>query len=99
MILSDFDFQSLGLLYLSTRQGFYGQSNPHKVLVVGEGPVGLTLAIDLAQRGIAVAFAEIRAGGELPGVRCNHVAARTMEIFRRLGLVQAVRNAGLPRII
>lgn len=73
-------------------------SNPihTKVLVVGGGPVGLTLAMDLAQRGIDVTVAEMRAGGELPGVRCNHVAARTMEIFRRLGLVQAVRNAGLP---
>ena len=67
-----------------------------KVLIVGGGPVGLTLAIDLAQRGIDAAVAEIRAGGEVPGVRCNHVAARTMEIFRRLGFVQAVRNAGLP---
>jgi 2-polyprenyl-6-methoxyphenol hydroxylase-like FAD-dependent oxidoreductase len=39
------------------------------VLVVGGGPVGLTLAIDLAQRGIDVAVAEIRAGGEVPGIR------------------------------
>jgi 2-polyprenyl-6-methoxyphenol hydroxylase-like FAD-dependent oxidoreductase len=67
-----------------------------KILVVGGGPVGLTLAIDLAQRGIDVAVAEIRAGGELPGVRCNHVAARTMEIFRRLGFARAVRASGLP---
>src|SRR5580704_18828786 len=67
-----------------------------QVLIVGGGPVGLTLAIDLAQRGIQVTVAETRAGGELPSVKCNHVAARTMEIFRRLGLVQAVRNAGLP---
>jgi 2-polyprenyl-6-methoxyphenol hydroxylase-like FAD-dependent oxidoreductase len=66
------------------------------VLVVAGGPVALTLAIDLAQRGIDVGGAEIRAGGEVPGVRCNHVAARTMEIFRRLALVQAVRNTGLP---
>jgi 2-polyprenyl-6-methoxyphenol hydroxylase-like FAD-dependent oxidoreductase len=67
-----------------------------KILIVGGGPVGLTLAIDLAQRGIDVAVAEIRAGGELPGVRCNHVAARTMEIFRRLGFARAVRASGLP---
>jgi 2-polyprenyl-6-methoxyphenol hydroxylase-like FAD-dependent oxidoreductase len=66
------------------------------VLIVGAGPVGLTLAIDLAQRGIAVTIAETRAGGEPPSVKCNHVAARTMEIFRRLGLVRAVREAGLP---
>ena len=33
--------------------------------------------------------------GHMPGVKCNHVAARTMEIFRRLG-VGAVRDTGLP---
>ena len=66
------------------------------VLIVGGGPVGLTLAIDLAQRGIEVTVAEIRGAGEPPNVRCNHVAARTMEIFRRLGLVRAVRQTGLP---
>jgi 2-polyprenyl-6-methoxyphenol hydroxylase-like FAD-dependent oxidoreductase len=67
-----------------------------EVLIVGGGPVGLTLAIDLAQRGIEVTVAETRAAGEPPSVRCNHVAARTMEIFRRLGIVRSVRNAGLP---
>ena len=66
------------------------------VLIVGGGPVGLTMAMDLAQRGIEVTVAEMRAAGEPPSVRCNHVAARTMEIFRRLGFVQAVREAGLP---
>ncbi len=66
------------------------------VLIVGGGPVGLTLAIDLAQRGIEVTVAEIRGAGEPPSVKCNHVAARTMEIFRRLGLVRAVRQSGLP---
>ncbi len=66
------------------------------VLIVGAGPVGLTLAMDLAQRGIDVLVAEIRARGEPPSVKCNHVSARTMEIFRRLGIVRAVREAGLP---
>jgi 2-polyprenyl-6-methoxyphenol hydroxylase-like FAD-dependent oxidoreductase len=67
-----------------------------EVLVVGGGPVGLTLAMDLARRGIGVTIAETRAAGEPPSVRCNHVSARTMEIFRRLGVVGAVRDAGLP---
>jgi 2-polyprenyl-6-methoxyphenol hydroxylase-like FAD-dependent oxidoreductase len=66
------------------------------VLIVCGGPVGLTHALDLAPRGVEVDVAELRAGGEPPSVRCNHVAARTMEIFRRLGCVEAVRNAGLP---
>jgi 2-polyprenyl-6-methoxyphenol hydroxylase-like FAD-dependent oxidoreductase len=66
------------------------------VLIVGAGPVGITLAMDLAWRGIDVTVAERRARNEPPSVKCNHVAARTMEIFRRLGVVQTVRNAGLP---
>jgi 2-polyprenyl-6-methoxyphenol hydroxylase-like FAD-dependent oxidoreductase len=67
-----------------------------RVLVVGGGPVGTTLAMDLAWRGIDVVVAEQRHRGELPSVKCNHVAARTMEIFRRLGVAQAVRDAGMP---
>jgi 2-polyprenyl-6-methoxyphenol hydroxylase-like FAD-dependent oxidoreductase len=66
------------------------------VLIVGAGPVGLTLAIDLAWRGIDVAVVETRARAAPPEPKCNHVAARTMEIFRRLGLAEKVRNAGLP---
>ncbi len=66
------------------------------VLVVGAGPVGLTLAMDLAWRGVQVTVAELRHRGEPPNVKCNHVSARSMEIFRRLGVAAAIRNAGLP---
>ena len=67
-----------------------------QVLIVGAGPVGLTLAMDLAQRGVQVVVAETRHRGEPPNVKCNHVAARTMEILRRLGVAQQVRSSGLP---
>ncbi len=66
------------------------------VLIVGAGPVGLTLAMALAQRGVTVTIVELRQAGEPPSVKCNHVSARSMEIFRRLGLARAVRDAGLP---
>jgi 2-polyprenyl-6-methoxyphenol hydroxylase-like FAD-dependent oxidoreductase len=66
------------------------------VLIVGAGPVGLTLAIDLAWRGVGVTMVETRARAAAPEPKCNHVAARTMEIFRRLGVAEKVRNAGLP---
>jgi 2-polyprenyl-6-methoxyphenol hydroxylase-like FAD-dependent oxidoreductase len=67
-----------------------------RVLIVGGGPVGTTLAMDLAWRGIDVIVAEQRHYGEPPSVKCNHVAARSMEIFRRLGVARRVRDAGLP---
>lgn len=57
-----------------------------RVLVIGAGPVGLTLAMDLATRGISVTVVETRSAGEPPSVKCNHVSSRSMEIFRRLGL-------------
>jgi 2-polyprenyl-6-methoxyphenol hydroxylase-like FAD-dependent oxidoreductase len=66
------------------------------VAIVGAGPVGLTLALDLAGRGARVAMLELRYPGEPPSVKCNHVAARSMEIFRRLGIVREIRDAGLP---
>ncbi len=67
-----------------------------QVLIVGGGPVGLTLALDLAYRGIASTVIERRPAGERPSVKCNHVSSRTMETFRRLGFAQEVRAAGLP---
>ncbi|MBV8889584.1 MAG: FAD-dependent oxidoreductase [Alphaproteobacteria bacterium] len=66
------------------------------VLVVGAGPVGLTLAIDLAWRGIEVVVVERRHRGEPPPPKCNHTSARSMEIFRRLGVARRLRDAGLP---
>jgi 2-polyprenyl-6-methoxyphenol hydroxylase-like FAD-dependent oxidoreductase len=79
--------------------GFSGNARDmtgSNVLIVGAGPVGLTLAIDLAWRGIDVTVVETRAAAAPPEPKCNHVAARTMEVFRRLGFSEKVRNAGLP---
>ncbi len=66
-----------------------------QVLVVGAGPVGLTLAIALGQRGIRCTLIERKEAPEfLPKMeRCN---ARTMEIYRRMGIAERVRGAGLP---
>ena len=65
------------------------------VLVAGGGPVGLVLAIDLARRGVDVTLVEKNPAptGHPKMERCN---ARTMEIFRRLGVAERVRAAGYP---
>ena len=56
----------------------------------------MSLAIDAAMRGVDVVVLEARQAGEPPSSKCNTVAARTLEIFRRLGVADAVRAAGLP---
>lgn len=67
-----------------------------QIIVAGAGPVGLCLAIDLAMRGVNVTLADIRNAREIPTVRCNHVASRTMEAFRRMGIAGEIRQVGLP---
>jgi 2-polyprenyl-6-methoxyphenol hydroxylase-like FAD-dependent oxidoreductase len=69
---------------------------PTDVLIVGAGPTGLTLAIDLGRRGVQCTLIERKEAPQfLPKMeRCN---ARTMEIYRQLGLAGRIRDAGLAR--
>jgi len=64
------------------------------VLIVGAGPTGLTLAIDLGMRGVRCTLIEQK---ERPAFlpKMERVNARTMEIYRRMGLAQKIRAAGL----
>jgi len=64
------------------------------VIIVGAGPVGLTLANDLGRRGVRTIIMEQKEAPQfLPKMeRCN---ARSMEIFRRMGLADKIRAAGL----
>ncbi len=78
------------------KAGAEGDRFDASVLIIGAGPVGTVLALDLASRGVDVAVVETRYRGEPPSVKCNHISARSMEIFRRLGIVEEIRNAGLP---
>jgi len=65
-----------------------------EVLIVGAGPIGLTLGIDLGKRGVRCTLIEQKARPAfLP--KMERVNARTMEIYRRMGLAQQIRAAGL----
>lgn len=65
-----------------------------EVLVVGAGPTGLVLALELARQGVAFRLVERRAGpGEAS--RAMAVQARTLELYRRLGFAEEVVRAGL----
>ncbi len=66
------------------------------VLIVGAGPVGLSLALELANHAISSIVLERKAKGATTTVRCNHVSSRSMEFFRKCGFADRVRNVGLP---
>jgi 2-polyprenyl-6-methoxyphenol hydroxylase-like FAD-dependent oxidoreductase len=65
------------------------------VLIAGAGPVGMTLALDLASHGVEATLLEA-AATTTDNPRCNTTNARSMEYYRRLGLADAIRRAGLP---
>lgn len=65
------------------------------VLIVGGGPVGLTASIYLSHFGIPSLLVERHPGtAVLPKARALN--ARTMEMYRQIGLERAIRGAGMP---
>ena len=71
-----------------------GRSAHHPVVIVGAGPVGLSLAIDLALRGapsvVLEADTSLRAGS-----RAICYAKRSLEILDRLGVGQRMLDKGV----
>jgi 2-polyprenyl-6-methoxyphenol hydroxylase-like FAD-dependent oxidoreductase len=65
------------------------------VLIVGAGPTGLTLALDLARRRISFRLIEA-AATPFPGSRGKGIQPRTLEIFDDLGVIDAILAAGAP---
>ncbi len=66
----------------------------HPVVIIGAGPVGLTLALDLARRQVPVVLLDDsdRIG---EGSRAICFAKRTLEILDRLGLAEAMVAKGV----
>ncbi len=66
------------------------------VVIAGAGPVGLTLAAELAWRGLRCIVVDPQIEVN-PHPRAISIGVRSMEHFRRLGLDQRVIDAGVPR--
>lgn len=64
------------------------------VLVVGAGPVGLTLAAELARHGVPCRLID-RLPAPLPYCRAIGVTPRTLEVWDDMGLVREAIDAGL----
>ena len=65
------------------------------VLIVGGGPIGLGMALELAWRGIDSMLIE-QGDGQIEHPRTGLIAVRTMEVLRRWGLAQHIRECGFP---
>ncbi|MFE6188172.1 FAD-dependent monooxygenase [Streptomyces sp. NPDC056465] len=63
------------------------------VLIVGADPTGLTLACDLARRGLAVRIVD-KSPGHPRSSRAKGPDPRTLEVLEDLGVVEAVLAAG-----
>src|SRR5262245_15937482 len=66
------------------------------VVIVGGGPAGLTLAIELGRRSVSCVLFDDKPG-TTPHPQANATQARTMEHFRRLGFADEIRALGMPR--
>ncbi|MFG2849006.1 FAD-dependent monooxygenase, partial [Kitasatospora sp. NPDC048296] len=65
------------------------------VLIVGGGPVGLTMSLLLSGHGVRHLLVEAHPGTSTHP-KARGVSARSMEVFRRCGLEEEIRRAGLP---
>lgn len=66
-----------------------------EVLIVGAGPTGLTLAIELARRSIDFRLIE-GATAPFAGSRGKGIQPRTLEIFDDLGVIKQILDSGMP---
>ncbi|HKX83152.1 MAG TPA: FAD-dependent monooxygenase, partial [Pyrinomonadaceae bacterium] len=64
------------------------------VLIVGAGPTGLALAIQLIRCGVDFAIVD-RAAGTTPHSKAIGVQARTLEIYEQIGLAEKLIDAGV----
>ncbi|MET8040399.1 FAD-dependent monooxygenase [Micromonospora sp. NPDC005215] len=64
------------------------------VLVVGAGPVGTTLALELARQGVGCRLID-RHRQPSPHPKMDYLNARSMELLRRLDVVDEIRRRGI----
>src|SRR5215210_9013582 len=65
------------------------------VLVAGGGPVGMTVALEPARRGVACMLVE-RNASTTRHPKMDITNGRSMELFRRLGVADALRAVAVP---
>lgn len=65
------------------------------VLIAGAGPAGLTLACELARRGVACRVVD-KAAGVFLGSRAKGLQPRTLEVLEDVGVLDEILRGGAP---
>ncbi len=89
--MGDIDYQALEFDYASRTSP---DTARHAAVIVGAGPVGLTMALDLAQRGLKVVLIDddYRLS---TGSRAICFAKRTLDVWDRLGVGERMVQKGI----
>ena len=87
--------RSSGHFMMATDAQAASSNSAAPVVIVGAGPVGMTLALDLGSRGVPTIVVE-QSMHTTTNPRCNTTNARSMEFYRRLRLSDRIRRTGLP---
>ncbi|MFD6224382.1 FAD-dependent oxidoreductase [Nocardia asteroides] len=69
------------------------KTGPTDVLVVGAGPTGTALAMDLTRRGVAVRIID-KAANAFEGSRAKGVQPRSLEVLEDLGVLDDILSGG-----
>ncbi len=78
----------------STPRGARSATETHETLIVGGGPIGLSLALDLARKGRKVVL--VNALSFIPrGSKAICFSKRSLEIFDRLGVGERLKRKGV----
>jgi 2-polyprenyl-6-methoxyphenol hydroxylase-like FAD-dependent oxidoreductase len=80
---------------VSSRQSDKAKPIHVPVLIVGAGPVGLGMAIELGSRNIQTLLVD-EGDGRIAHPRTGLIIVRTMELARKWGIADRIRNAGFP---
>jgi 2-polyprenyl-6-methoxyphenol hydroxylase-like FAD-dependent oxidoreductase len=77
----------------SGAEGFMSLNSSHDVLVVGAGPVGLTMACELARSGVRCRIID-KEDAPASTSRALAIFPRTLEMFEMMGMIDQVLKAG-----
>ncbi|MEM7269849.1 MAG: FAD-dependent oxidoreductase [Pseudomonadota bacterium] len=90
----DVRYETIFQLYPYTRVPAQGRVDRHKVVVVGGGPVGMGMALDLGLKGVEVLLLDDHDGVGM-GSKAICFAKRTLEICDRLGCADPMVEKGV----